>query len=409
MAIEDPAVITPDGKYIPCYFDGGGIDLANSVFVESTADLPAASGGVITLEANHAYFISGTVDLNGARLACAGPVTIYGASSETSFLKSTGLAAGTALITSTYTLPLINLTIDHAKGVALAAGAAGYALDWRGVNFTGTVGTASGYNNVICVQCAFFAGGFTYDLAVNTIGFDNCIFIVPAGGVGINIPATGIINRRLRVNNSSFLVAATGTGIYVDSAAYNLLEALIAENVNFSGAGTPIDGKTPYWNNWYLKGIRGAGLIDTFVNGQVYMQGNATATTIAATNTFYKAAGTTSASSENSRTYMDGNNKIVYDALLSRKVFMVATGTVTVSAGSNQEVEVGFYDSTLGAVRTPSRQVIQVENGTTERPFAIHCFTTWNNTGQFIEFHVANKSATNNVVVKNLNLTVSEV
>jgi hypothetical protein len=106
---------------------------------------------------------------------------------------------------------------------------------------------------------------------------------------------------------------------------------------------------------------------------------------------------------------MDGNNKIVYDALLSRKVFMVATGTVTVSAGSNQEVEVGFYDSTLGAVRTPSRQVIQVENSTTERPFAIHCFTTWNNTGQFIEFHVANKSATNNVVVKNLNLTVSEV
>lgn len=407
MAIEDPVVIAPNGKFIPCYFDSG-ISLTETKSVESVNDLPAAVGGVITLEAGKAYFISGAVDLLGARLACAGRVCLYGTSSETSSIKSTGLAAGTALITSGYALPLKNLTIDHAIGLALnATGNGNQALDWYGTNFTGAVGTIAAYDNLIAVQCAFFAGGLTYDLAVNTLGFDNCLFVVPASAVGINIPSTGIINRRMRVQNSSFVVASGGEGIYVDSGAYNQLEALIGENLNFSGSGTYISGKTPYWHNWYLKGCRG--VTDTFVLGQVHMQGNATATVVSASSTWYKAAGTTTASSQNSRVYNAGDNNLTNDAFLNRKMYMVASGTVTIASGSNVEVEVGFYDSTIPGIRTPSRQVVQVASSTTEVPFSISCFTEWNSQGQYIEFHVANNTNTTDIVVKNLNLTISEV
>ena len=106
------------------------------VFVDGPSDLPAAVGGVHTLADNATYFLTGTVDLNGARIVAGQNTTILGGSSENCRLKSTGLT-GTALITSAYSLPMRGLTIEADVALDLdGTGTPTAALDWFGVNFT---------------------------------------------------------------------------------------------------------------------------------------------------------------------------------------------------------------------------------------------------------------------------------
>jgi hypothetical protein len=121
------------------------------VLVYSTADLPAAVAGVITLAANTTYVITTTVDLAGARLVCSANTAIIGGSSENCRIKSTGLGAS-PLITSAYSLPMRNVSIEATIALALdATGNLDQALDWTGVNFinTPTIGTIRGYGNVV--------------------------------------------------------------------------------------------------------------------------------------------------------------------------------------------------------------------------------------------------------------------
>ena len=102
------------------------------VLVYSTADLPAAVAGVITLAANTTYVITTTVDLAGARLVCSANTAIIGGSSENCRIKSTGLGAS-PLITSAYSLPMRNVSIEATIALALdATGNPDQALDWTG-------------------------------------------------------------------------------------------------------------------------------------------------------------------------------------------------------------------------------------------------------------------------------------
>ena len=96
-------------------------------------DLPPADGsGVITLPADTAWIFSGSVDLGGARLSCAGVAAILGTSSETAFLTSTGLT-GSPLITSASTLRMQNLAIHDVETAFSIGGSADIALDWDAV------------------------------------------------------------------------------------------------------------------------------------------------------------------------------------------------------------------------------------------------------------------------------------
>ena len=119
-----------------------GILLDSIVFVNSKSDFPTAVAGVITLLDNYTYFITTTVDLLGDRLVCGINTTIIGGSSENCRIKSTGLT-GTALITSNYSLPIRNITIEADVALNLQGDGVTTALDWFGVNFTdcATVGT----------------------------------------------------------------------------------------------------------------------------------------------------------------------------------------------------------------------------------------------------------------------------
>jgi len=383
-----------------------GTLIENLVFVNSKLDLPTAIANVITLEDNYTYFITTTVDLTGDRLVCGENTTLIGGSSENCFLKSTGLSSGTALITSVYSLPIRNISITHGTALNLDGDGTTTALDWFGVNFTdcAIVGTIKDYSNFIMSDCAFLnSGGLTFDGTIGTIGINNSLFNCNTTNTVFILPATLTITRRFRIIYSSFVVLSGETGINVNASATIPTESYILDTVNFSGGGTYLSGLDHTSNDSLFTSC--SNITNTAVNGQLYMQGNATATTISVTNTFYKVAGTTTASADNSK-FSHSNNRLTCDAIISRKYLIQAH--LSFNSTATNVCEFGFYDSQLETIRTPSKTKSTANASGRAENISFACVVTMDS-GDYIEVHCTNTSATNNITVDSLNFIISEI
>ena len=386
-----------------------GTGFRDITFVNSASDFPAAVSGVITLAANHTYFITDAVDLGGDRLVGSQNTTIIGGSSENCKITSTGLGTGVALFTTEWTTPIRHITfydVDTCLDISGATNAP-VALDWTGVNFSGipNIGTIDTCDNWIYSKGAFLsAKGLVFDGSVGTIGIDNSIF-VGSGSAGslIEIAPTCTVTRRFRTIYSSVVAFGSTTGFDVDASATVPVEGFILDTVNFSGGSTYLPDVDNTSNKARFENCKG--VTNTAVNGQMYMQGNATATTVSATNTFYKVAGTTSASSDNAK-FTHTTGRLTCDATVPRKFLL--TAHLSFTAGNNQDIEFGFYDSTLSAVRTPSRTVTTTDGAGAAQNVGFSCVTTLEDT-DYIEIHCANNTSTTNVTVTNLNVLITEV
>jgi hypothetical protein len=195
------------------------------------------------------------------------------------------------------------------------------------------------------------------------------------------------------------------TGINVDASAIIPTESYILDTVNFSGGGTYLTGLDHTSNDSLFVNCKG--ITNTAVNGQLYMQGNTTATTITVQNTFYKVAGTTTASADNSK-FSHSNNRLTCDATISRKYLIQCT--LSFSAGNGNICEFGFYDSQLSpaGVRTPSKtRATANASGRAENvTFACVLFME---SGDYLEIHCSNTSAVTNITVDNLNFVITEI
>jgi hypothetical protein len=377
----------------------------NIVFVHDKNDFPAPILGVRTLEDNTTYFITDVVDLEGNRLICGENTTIIGGSSENCRIKSTGLV-GTALITSNYSLPIRNITIEADIALNLNGDGVATALDWFGVNFTNcnTVGTIKDYSNFIMADSAFLnSGGLTFNGIIGTIGASQCLFDVNAINTGIIIAPTCTITRRFRIIYSSFIVTAGQTGISVDPLATIPTESYILDTVNFGGGGTYLTGVTHTSNDSLF--INCTNITNTAVNGQLYMQSNVTATTISDTVTFVKVAGTTTASADNAK-FSHSNNRLTCDATISRKYLIQCT--LSFSSGNANVCEFGFYDSQLNAVRTPSRTKSTANASGRAENVVFSCVVTMK-ANDYLEIHTRNTSAVTNITVDQMNFVITEI
>lgn len=311
------------------------------VLVYSTADLPAAVAGVITLAANTTYVITTTVDLAGARLVCSANTAIIGGSSENCRIKSTGLGAS-PLITSAYSLPMRNVSIEATIALALdATGNPDQALDWTGVNFinTPTIGTIRGYGNVVLFAGAFLASaGLTLDGTIGTVALDTYALVVPAGATGITVAAAATITRRMRVQFCSVTVGAGGTGFAVpDLAAFPVAESFILNTVAFSGAGTALSGISQADNTALIADC--TGVANSASVASYYMLNNATGTTITVQGTYYKLAGTTTAGGY-VRKFTLADNRATYTG--AREGYFRVSAIATLTDGNNQDVALRF-------------------------------------------------------------------
>jgi hypothetical protein len=382
------------------------ISSGNIVFVSSKSDLPTAVSGVITLADDITYYITTTVDLTGDRLVAGQNTVILGASSENCYLKSTGLNSSTALITGNYSLPIRNISFTHGTVFNLDGDSVTTALDWFGINFVDcqTVGTIKDYSNFVMTDSAFLnASGLTFDGTLGTVAFGNCLFDNYASGTAITIPSTATISRRFRIIYSSFITSSGETSINVSSSASIGNERYILDTVNFAGGGTYISGVDNTSNKSLF--INCVGITNTAVNGQLYMQGNTTATVVSASNTFYKVLGTTTASSDNAK-YTHTNNRLTNNASVSRKYLIQCILSFTASA--NDVCEFGFYDSKLSAIRTPSKTKTTANASGRAENVSFTCVVS-HIQGDYLEIHCSNTSGARNITVDQLNFIVTEI
>ena len=375
-------------------------------FISKKSDLPSSVNGVITLLDSVTYYFTTIVDLLGDRIVCGQNTVILGASSENCYIKSTGLSSSTALITSVYSLPIRNISFTHGTVFNLDGDGVTTALDWFGINFVNctTIGTIKDYSNFLMGDSAFLnSSGLTFDGSIGTIAFGNCLFDTSSGGTAITLPSTLTVSRRFRIIYSSFVTLSGETSLNVSTSATISDERYILDTVNFSGGGTYISGVDQTSNKTLFTNC--VNITNTAVNGQLYMQGNATATVISATNTFYKVLGTTSASTDNSK-YSHSNNRLTNNANISRKYLIQCVLSFT--SGSTHVCEFGFYDSKLGAVRTPSRTKVTSNAGGRAENVSFACVVSHSN-GDYLEIHCSNTTSAQNITITDMNFVITEI
>jgi hypothetical protein len=396
-------------NYINAIGGGSGLSSGDIIFISTASDFPAAVGGVITLLPNVTYFIISDIDLNGDRLVGASDTTLIGGSSENCTLTSTGLGVGVALFTTEWTTPIRHIAfvnVDTAIDINGVTNAP-VALDWTGLNFLNVpnIGTVSTCDNLIYSKGAFLnSKGLRLTGTIGTVGLDNSIF-VGTGDAGniIELDASCIITRRFRIVYSSIVNFGSTVGINVNVNTTIPVETYILDTVNFAGGGTYLSGVTQTSNKSLF--INSVGIDNTSVNGQIYMQDNASATTISVANTFYKVVGTTSASSDNQK-YTATDNRLTNDAAVTRKYLIQCTLSFN---GTNGNVcEFGFYDSVLSAIRTPSRTTATANAAGRAENVHFSCVVS-HVQGDYLEIWCANTSSTNDITVSDMNFVITEI
>lgn len=373
--------------------------LSSIVFVSSLMDLPIALEGVIHLEEGKTYFILDNIDLLGARIVCDGVVNIVGGSSETCFIRSTGLSGGQYLITSTHSLPIRNVSFVGNKLFNLEGDGTTAALDWLGVNFidSNEVGVIKNYTNFVAFSCAFLnAGNLTFDGTIGSVVFDSTLFSFMANNPGLIIPATATITRRLRMVFSPFICIGTTTGLNVSTSASIPTEGYILDKCVFSGNGTYTAG-VAYNDNKSLwtdnKGILNSGSFSG-----MFMVNNVTATVVSATNTEYKVLGTTTQSTF-SQKFDHDNNRLTYRGAITR-VFKVLV-TATISSGNNHQV--GMYIGKNGVVLPESETYTTTNASGRVENVVCQCLVSLA-TNDYIEIFVENTTAITNITINGFNL-----
>lgn len=382
-------------------YEGDGIQ-----FVNEKKDFGPSVGGVITLEAGKTYYVIGDIDLQGDRLETGGVVTLLGTSSETASITSTGLADGTPLFTSRYTIPVRFITFKNVHTAIYIDDDSGanapLAVDWLGVNFLNVtvIGEIGTVGNFIYDTGAFLGSqGLTFTGTVGTVGFANSLF--QGDGTAdsiIEITSTATFTRRFRIIYSSVVAFSSTVGITVSSSATIPVEGFILDTVNFSGGSTYVSGITSDDNKsrWSeCRGIPNSSAISSY-----YMNGNATATVISAIGTAVKVAGTTTSAAITQK-FTNTNNRSTYNGAILRD-FKV---TAVLSADSGNNNEVGIYIAKNGTLITESEVYIttnaggRAEGGVAQTIVAL-------TQDDYIEIFVENSTAIANITVSELSVIV---
>lgn len=396
---------------------GGSSDIPEEfVFVSTKSDLPSAVGGVITLEDNYTYFFTSTVDLLGDRLVAGNNTTILGGSSENCRIKSTGISTTNALLSSVYSLPLRNITLEAPYAINLvASNPSVHALDWFGVNFTNCakVGIISSYNNFILLDGAFLnSQDLTFDGTMGTVGFNQCLFSGNFGLGGtksiLNFSDSFNCTRRIRITVCSFVVPSGYTGITVqDGISFSQPESFILQTCNFSGPGTKV-GVSTHTNidgpDTFFEGNRG--IDNTFVIGQYYMKDNATQTSFASTNTYTKIVGVTTTSNATNSKFIHTDNRLTCSAGIERQYLTQVSATVVASVSTN--CSIAIYDSSDGnGILESSALTFECIAGV---PVVVHITDVHKHIlNDYAEVHISNIEGTDPVTVTSLNVLVTQL
>ena len=254
----------------------------------------------------------------------------------------------------------------------------------------------------------FFANGYNYKISyanfISGLGVTGTI--VQDGAV----TGTPVLDVQGTVNNIRNL--EDGAGIVTNVSAENGIE--ISHNFTVDATGEPLMQNSTDASPTFVSLVAGVG-IDIVTSGttveisnqlaaiygQVYMQGNATATVIASTTVPVLVAGTWTADIASSFTGTAAG-RLTYTGSETQVCRLQACLTLSPSSGSNQHISVYFAKN--GTVLTNSRMMGHISSGSDE----VIC-VSWQAslaTNDYIEVFVQNGTATNNIVVARAVLSI---
>ena len=388
---------------------------SNLVYVASRFDFPASVSGVITLEDFTTYLITDEVDLGGDRIVINGSnTTLLGTSSETSFLTSTGISTTfptNYLIESDYTLPIRHITFkDVPLGIGIntsGSGAQPIALDWTGVNFSGTSIslTCGDIDNFIFSKGAILSsGGFVFEGDVGTIGIDNSLFVGTGGAYDlIELTSSANVTRRFRTIYSSFVAFGSTVAINVSTSSSIPVDSYILDTCNFSGGGTYLQGIGQFYTDNEPRFVNCKGITNTAEIANYTMLNNSTATVISAVNTPTKVLGTTTANAINQK-FTHSNNRATYSGELVKDFQITAVASLF---GSSNRV-IGMYVAKNGSVITTSEMYATTSGSGRAESVTVQTITELVN-GDYLEIWIENSTDSTNVTVEYLNFICKSI
>lgn len=391
----------------------------NVVVVKDINDFPSPVSSIITLKDNTAYFIDGSVNIGENRILCGLNNVLFGFSPEISYLSNT--LDNQSLITGDETLSLwrISLYVEGTGATifdldASTSTQSNSAIDWEFVNFSGgDIGTIANYDNCIFNTigyidksgegCPALGTGITFDGTIGTIAFTDSLFVVSgSGNTALNLPSTLTITRRVRLSDCAVVASSSAVGVSASTSMTIPDEGFVLQNVNFSGGATYLSGLDYTYNAARIEACRG--ITNSYVAGYYTMTGNATATTIGATATPVKVAGTTVSQSVSSKFTNTTSNRTTYTGALDRLVKV--TAIVTLTSGNNNQI--GVYIAKNGTVIDESETYLtansagRLENGAVQTLAQV-------STNDYFEIFVENNTATTDITVEDMSVVVTEV
>ncbi len=374
--------------------------------ISSLDDLPAPSGGVITIPNDTCLNIAGHINLQGNRIICSGVCVIKGSNAETASITSS-LSSG-AMIYSESILQLRDITLStSASAYCVEIDGTGDPLavaDWFGVNFTGgKAAKLTTLGNVIIVLMGMLSpdNGIEFYGTFGTIALTETLFSISGSGkTALKFDAGVTISRRIRVSFSAFVVSSSAVGIDVPLSVTIPDDTYILFFCNFAGGATYTSGYTytSLKSRWY----ENRGINNTYRAGEYYVENNATATVIGGSGTYVKMAGTTTALAANSG-FSHASNRLTCTSIVSKLYDIKAVITFTSTVGNVIAFKI-YKNGTeiLGSkVRATANAAGREEN--------VGCFGfTELGLNDYIEIWVTNETAANNVVGVDYSLLVTE-
>ena len=257
----------------------------------------------------------------------------------------------------------------------------------------------------------FFYNGYNYKITYAN-------FISGLGVTGTivqdgDVTGTPVLDVSGTVNNIRNL--ENGTGIACSVSAQNGIT--VAHNFTVNATGSPLMLNTTALSPTFVSLVAGTGITLTAasstititnapavaqVRGQVYMQGNATATVIASTATPVLVAGTwTVDMSTNANCTTAG--RITYTGTTTQILTINAALSLDPASGSNQNLQVYLYKN--GSAIAGSRIEAKVNNG--EHLAVPLVYQISMATNDYIEIYVQNSTATNNITVSRAVLSIN--
>jgi hypothetical protein len=368
----------------------------NFVNVQSASDLPAPSGGVITLSAGVLYEINGTIslsskiDLNGCYLKGVDPLNdklIYTGAGE----LFTGSNAGC----------ISYLTITAASGKVFNINGGGGNKNFLvqncymiGCNDIGTIQGIGG--TVFFSKVAYFynSNGVTYSNNQNVV-VDYTLWDVSNHNTFEKF--TGTFNV-IQILGGDRLTSSANSAVALDVSGMTTLVAGSVKTIMFVGSGTYVTGT--FSKEWEAESQGLTTEKDDVAAGNLFIS-SMNSTTFSGTNSATKILGTTSSASL-FRVTSPANNRLTYGGTKSKR-FTVVCSLSAIATGNNKNFS--FYIAKNGVVLPESKQHLKCSSQVDRGSVTLSC-TVLLATNDYVEVWVENNTDNTNLDVESLNLSI---